>query len=98
MVLGLPDAPSTVLQDEDEAAGDKDLALNYSFPLAGGHPAHLRCLLMNAADFLIATSDSGTCGITGRIHSTGPSIAMVLFHNRRVMGQWATLSAVTGRD
>jgi len=29
-------------------------------------------------------------------HKIGPSIAMVLFQNRRVIGHWATISAVTG--
>jgi hypothetical protein len=33
-----------------------------------------------------------------RIHSTGPSIAMVLFDNRRAMGNWVAISGVTGWD
>ena len=31
-------------------------------------------------------------------YKTGPNIAIVLFQSRRVVGQCATLSAVTGRD
>ena len=30
------------------------------------------------------------------IHSTGPSMAMVLFQIRRVIGHWPTISTVTG--
>ena len=33
-----------------------------------------------------------------RNHSTGPSIAMVLFQSLRAIDHWATMSAVTGRD
>ena len=29
-------------------------------------------------------------------YKIGPSIAMVLFQSRRVIGHWATISAVTG--
>src|SRR5438874_12360030 len=31
-------------------------------------------------------------------HNTGPSIAMALFQSRRVIGHWATASAVTSCD
>ena len=31
-------------------------------------------------------------------HRIGPSIAMVLFQSRRVIGHWATISTVTGWD
>jgi len=33
---------------------------------------------------------------TNNSHKIGPSIAMVLFQNRRVIGHWATISAVIG--
>lgn len=42
--------------------------------------------------------DSPTDVCFGAIDSykIGPSIAMVLFQSRRVIGHWATVSAVTG--
>src|ERR1700741_1827961 len=35
-------------------------------------------------------------GMAGDSYKIGPSIAMVLFQSRRVIGHWGTISAVTG--
>src|SRR6478672_4758675 len=35
-------------------------------------------------------------GMAGDSYKIGPNIAMVLFQSRRVIGHWATVSAVTG--
>ena len=41
-----------------------------------------------------STSGAGIGAIDS--YKIGPSIAMVLFQSRRVIGHWATVSAVTG--
>ena len=69
-----------------------------SKPARLSQPRRGTVLNPDALDVLIPTSDSSICGITVRPQSTGPSIAIALFHNRRLMDQWATVSAVTGRD
>jgi hypothetical protein len=50
---------------------------------------------VSANERLAQTSGAGI-GAKNESYKIGPSIAMVLFQSRRVIGHWATVSAVTG--
>ena len=54
-----------------------------------------RVNLVGVSVLLLFVSCGSSAVTVGPDYSTGPSIAMALFHNRRVMCQRATISVVT---
>ncbi len=56
------------------------------------------CLMVRAVDgvFMASRICSTAWALEDAGHKTGPSMATALFQSRRVIGHWATISAVTG--
>jgi len=51
-----------------------------------------------SSNFTLSVLPTTCSGRSRPAHNTGPSIAMALFQSRRVIGHWATISAVTSCD